>query len=149
MRIILGIVVMTLYSQIAFSQLKHPTDKQELKNVCAKFMDSFRLEKFQAAFDLLKPYSVIEDYKLDTIANTTKEQMKTLSTSYGKIISYEEVSEKEIKNDLTQLNYLLKFQQSFLRFSFILYNNGSGWTVTNLKYNEEIDDLLSSPAKKP
>ena len=57
---------MALYSQIAFSQLKHPTDKQEMKNVCANFMDSFRLGKFQAA----------------------------LSTSYGKIISYDEVNRR-------------------------------------------------------
>jgi hypothetical protein len=112
-------------------------------------MDSFRNEQFQAAFDILKPYSVIEDYKLDTIANTTKEQMKSLSTSYGKIISYDELSERAIKKDLIQLNYLLKFQQAYLRFSFILYNNGSGWTITNFKYNEEIDDLFNPPAKQP
>lgn len=146
---IIGVLLLVLNSQFSFGQVKHPINKQEIIGICAKFMETFRNEKFQDAFDMIKPYSVIEDYKLDTMANTTKASMKSISTSYGKIISYEDISERDVKNSLIQLNYLLKFEQYFLKVTFILYNNGSGWTITNFKYNDEIDDLLSFSAKKP
>jgi hypothetical protein len=146
---IFGLALLLLYSQFSMGQVKHPTNKQEIIGVCAKFMESFKNEKFEAAFDLLKPYSVIENYQLDTIANTAKKQIKGLSNSYGKIISYEALPEKNIKNSLVQLNYLLKFERDFLRLSFVLYYNGSSWTITNFKYNSEIDDLFSVSAKQP
>jgi len=141
-RTIAVIVVFALNSQFVAAQVKHPTNKMEIIGVCTKFMGIFKNEKFSEAFDLLKPYSVIEDYKLDTLAKTAKDQMLSLSSSYGKIISYEELSEKDIKVSLIQLVYLLKFERDFLKFTFILYNNGTGWTVTDFKYNNEVDDLF-------
>jgi len=137
------IAFFALNSQFVAAQVKYPTNKIEMIGVCTKFMETFKNEKFSEAFDLLKPYSVIEDYKLDTLAKTAKDQMASLSSSYGKIISYEELSEKDIKGSLVQIIYLLKFQQAFLKFTFILYNNDSGWTITNFKYNDEIDDLFT------
>ena len=146
---LLGVALLTLCSQFSMGQIKHPPNKQEIIGVCAKFMESFKNEKFQEAFDLLKPYSVIEDYKLDTIANSTKVQIQELNSTYGKVISYEALPEKNIKTSLVQLNYLLKFERDFLRFSFVLYYNGTSWTVTNFKFNSEIDDLFSVSPKQP
>ncbi len=146
---IFGVALLTLCSQFSMCQVKHPTNKQEIIGVCATFMESFKNEKFQEAFNLLKPYSVIENYQLDTIANTAKGQVQALNSSYGKIISYEALPEKNIKTSLVQLNYLLKFEHDYLRFSFVLYNNGTGWTITNFKYNSEIDDLFTISPKQP
>jgi hypothetical protein len=40
------------------------------------------------------------------------------------------------------MHYLLKFEQSYLKFRFALYNNGENWTITGLKCEEDADDLL-------
>jgi len=131
-----------LLSQLAFSQIKHPRLKQEIITVCNQFMGTFQKGKFSEAFDLLKPYTVIEDYKLDTLANTAANQVKNLSSTYGKMLSFELVQEKTVKSTLSHLYYLLKFQQSYLKFRFELYNNGETWTITGFKYNDDPDDVF-------
>jgi hypothetical protein len=132
----------SFFAQLAFCQIKHPKTKQEITGVCNQFMDAFKKSRFTEAFDLLKPYCVIEDYKLDTLANTSAQQIKDLSPSYGKMLSYELVQEKTAKSTLSRLYYVLKFEKAFLKVRFTLYNNGENWTITGFKYDEEADDLF-------
>ena len=136
------ILLLSVLSQVAVCQVSHPKSKQELIAVCDKFMDAFKRGNCTEAYDLIKPYTVIEDYKLDTLAAKSTKQMMGLTSSYGKVISYEQVSEKPVKLVLTRVMYLLKFEKSFVRFRFILYNNESWWTITKFEYNEGIDDLF-------
>jgi hypothetical protein len=131
-------------SKLSFSQINHPQNKQELIAVCNKFMDTFKSEQYEQAFNLIKPYSVIENYKLDTMASTVTRQMAMLSDSYGKLVGYEQTAVKEIKLCLIKVVYIVKFEKSFLELHFILYNSGTGtgWTITSFKYDEETGDLF-------
>ena len=126
----------------SFGQVKHPKTKQEIIAVCNKFMDTFQKGKYSEAFDLMKPYTVIEDYKLDTLTNTAKAQMISVNNSYGKTIGFELVSEKAASLSLLKVTYILKFEQSVLKFRFVLYNNELGWTIIKFKYDADIDDLF-------
>ena len=137
------LLLLSLLCLSSFCQVNHPKTKQELISVCDKFMDKFKSGKIDEAFEYIKPFSVIEDYKLDTLAKNTKETMIGLSGSYGKMISVEQISEKLVKTFLSRLTYVLKFEKFYLKFRFILYNSGAGWTITSFKYADDIDDLFS------
>src|SRR5450755_4209997 len=100
MRKLLVIAMLFLTVKSSLAQRVHPTNKQELIAVCVKFMDAFKSKRFADAFEIIKPYSAIESYKLDTMANTVKKQWETIGSVYGKTLSYEELSEKEVKNSL-------------------------------------------------
>src|SRR6266436_5424335 len=102
-------LLIVLASKVSFSQQNHPQNKQELIAVCTKFMDAFKSGKYDDAFQNLKSYTAIEDYKIDTLLKTVKGQMTNISSVYGKTLSYEEVSEKDVKNSLVKLVYLVKF----------------------------------------
>ena len=147
MRKLVVFVLLILSVKLSLGQRIHPQNKQEIITVCEKFLDAFKNGKYADAYEFLKPYSVVEEYKLDTLANTSREQMNSLSNSFGKTLSFEQISEKSIKNSLIKLVYLLKFEKNYLKLRFILYNNGSGWTITNFTYNEEVDDLFDSVTK--
>jgi hypothetical protein len=136
------LLMLVILCQSAFSQINRPKNKQELIAVCDKFMDTFKSQKYNEAFDIVKPYTVIEDYKLDTLAKKSEHQMISLSGAYGKVISFEQITEKPVKNSLSKLIYILKFEKYFLKFRFILYNNGAGWTIISLKYDDEVDELF-------
>ena len=133
---------LVLSFEFSFGQVKHPKTKQEIIAVCNKFMDTFQKGRYSEAFDLMKPYTVIEDYKLDTLAKTAKAQMISVNKVYGKTLGFELVSEKVASPSLLRVAYILKFEQSVLKFRFILYNNEIGWTIIKFKYDEEIDDLF-------
>jgi hypothetical protein len=135
-------LVLLTAAQYSFAQVRRPQNKQDIIAVCDRFMEIFKNGKYQQAFDSLKLYSVLEDYKLDTLANTSSQQLNGLSSSFGKTLGYEKIAEKDARNCLIKLVYLLKFEKYFVKVVFVLYNNGSGWTITNFKYDEEIDDLF-------
>ena len=131
------------------AQVNHPANKSEIMVVCGKFMEMLKNEKYSEAFDLLKPFSIIYNAQLDTLAKTTSDQMKSAITAYGKVDSFELVSSKDIKGIVIQLVYLLQFQRSPLKFIFYLYNNGSGWTIIHIKYNEDYEGLFSDASQEP
>jgi hypothetical protein len=135
----------------SFSQLAKPQSKQELIAACDKFMDMFKDAQFRQAFNFIKHYSVIEDSKLDTLGMTVAHQMGAIRNGYGRIVGYERVSAREIKNSVVKLVYIIKLEKTFLQCRFILYSPGgaTGWTINNFKYNEEMDELNFEEPKRP
>jgi hypothetical protein len=123
-------------------QKNHPQTKQELISYCGTFMTAFKLEQYTDAFESLKLFSAIESTKLDTLEYLVKQQMAYIVPHYGKMLSFEELSEKDVKASFVKLTYLAKWQKYYLKVFFVLYNNGSYWTVSNFKYTEDIDDLF-------
>lgn len=118
-------------------------DKERLNSVCDKFMQTFREGNLPGAMEILKQNSIIGNSAIDTLQETIKEQLKNIFPSYGKMLSYEFISERKIKNFITRRFYILKFDKYYLKFDFTLYNNGKRWTITGFKYNEEILELLN------
>jgi hypothetical protein len=141
-KLIVALLLLPISS--TFAQTKHPKTKEEIVAVCNKFMDAFKAGDYGLAFGTIKPYTVIEPYKLDTITGRVRTQMATAIRTYGKVNSYEEVAEKQIKGSVLRLVYLLKFDKFFLKVVFILYNNGSGWSITSFDYSENVDELFIS-----
>jgi hypothetical protein len=118
-------------------------DKERLNSVCDKFMQTFREGNLPGAMETLKQNSIIGNSAIDTLQETIKEQLNNIFPSYGKMLSYEFISERKIKNFITRRFYILKFDKYYLKFDFTLYNNGKRWTITGFKYNEEILELLN------
>jgi hypothetical protein len=136
------LLILALSAEISLAQVNHPKEKQEILAVCVKFMDAFKSERFVDAFGIIKPYSGVESSTLDTMASNVKKQWATVKGRYGKMLSYELVSEKDVKNSLIRVVYLLKLEKFFLKLVFTLYNNGDGWAVTGFDYTEKTDDLF-------
>jgi hypothetical protein len=139
----LCLLILVLCATVSFGQVNHPPSKQVMINTCAQFMELFKNGKYDDGFNMLKPYTVIEDYKMDTLAYTARKQMTALSGTFGKAISYELATQSEIPNSLVKLIYLLKYERSFLEVRFVLYNNGTGWTINHFKYDEKTDELFA------
>jgi len=125
-----------------FGQENHLATKPEMMAACNKFMAAFRNKKYKEALQGLKPYSSIEPYKLDTLAVTASQQMSEFIKENGEMLSYEIVSEKDVKDSFIKLTYLAKFKRWYIRFVFILYNNGGGWAITKFDYDQKIDELF-------
>jgi hypothetical protein len=105
-------------------------------------MAAFGNKKYTEAFQGLKPHSFIESYKMDTLAVTASRQMSDFTKENGDMLSFEIVSEKDVKNSFIKLTYLGKFKRWYIRFVFVLYNNGGGWAITKFDYDQKIDELF-------
>lgn len=118
-------------------------DKERIDQVCDRFMQSFAAGKIQDALQMLKQNSVIYPATIDTLQVTINNQVKTLFTAYGKVLSSEFIAERKIKNFVAKRFYILKFEKYYLKFDFTLYDSGKGWTITNFTYNEDLIEVLN------
>ena len=74
---------------------------------------------------------------IDDLDKTVNEQMNNIQVNYKKIVGYELIEEKDLKNVLARRRYILKFELYFLTFDFYLYNNGTTWTISGFYYMDE------------
>jgi hypothetical protein len=63
MRKLAAILILFSFAKSSFAQRVRPQSKQEIIAVCNKFMQAFKSGKYFEAYDSLKAYTVIEDYK--------------------------------------------------------------------------------------
>jgi predicted Zn-dependent protease len=137
-------VAFLLLTLTCFGQKGQVVDKgkQRLDKVCDTFMKLFTEGKTRDALQLLKQNTVMAPASIDTLQVTIDNQMNNYFPTYGKMLSYEFISERKIKDFIAKRFYILKFDIYYLKFDFTLYKAASGWTVTNFKYDEELSELL-------
>jgi hypothetical protein len=98
--------------------------------------------KYSDAIQLFKQKSVMDATVIDNVDKTLNDQMPDILPYYGKILGYELVEEKFLKNTVTRRRYILQFEFYFLSFDFVLYNNSKGWTVSHFYYKDDTKELF-------
>ena len=119
-----------------------PKSREAINKACENFMVLFKEGKYGDALSILKANSVIEHDAIDGLEITIKQQLREAIPKYGKVLNFEFVKDNSLKMSIVNRYYLLKFERYFLRVTFTLYNNGSGWMITNFDYDDEIGNLL-------
>jgi len=117
-------------------------DKERVDKVCDTFMTLFTQRKIHDAMQLLKENTVMEPASIDKLQGTVDNQMENYFPAFGKMLSYEFIIERKIKDFIAKRFYMLKFEKYYLKFGFTLYKVSTGWTITNFKYDEDIIELL-------
>jgi hypothetical protein len=118
------------------------TTKEDLNLFCDKVMQAFTERKFSEGIQMFRKRSVLDTVTIKSIDRTMVEQMENLEPYYKKTVGYEFVGETTIKNAVVRRRYLLKFENYFLTVDFVLYNNNSGWTVSNFNYYDNPKELF-------
>ncbi|MBX3239428.1 MAG: hypothetical protein KIT80_19255 [Chitinophagaceae bacterium] len=117
-------------------------DKERLDKVCDTFMKLFSEGKTHDALLLLKQNTLMIPASIDTLQVTIDNQTTHYFPTYGKILSYEFITERKIKDFIAKRFYILKFDKYYLKFDFTLYKASTSWSITNFKYDEELVELL-------
>ena len=105
-------------------------------------MQTFRAGKVSTAVQALHKNSVIDSAAIDNIDKTMNEQWVNILRVYKKIVDYELIEDKPVKSSMARRRYLLRFENYFMIFDFILYNNGSGWAISNFNYKDDPKELF-------
>lgn len=142
MRKLFGVAILCVSFSISYGQAKMYSSRDSINVFCDKVMQTLVDGKYSAAIQMFKQRSVMDVTVIDKIDKTLNDQMPGILPYYGKILSYELLEEKLLKNALARKRYILKFESYFLTFDFVLYNNGTGWTVSNFYYKDETKELF-------
>ncbi|HEU4860999.1 MAG TPA: hypothetical protein VFT15_14230 [Chitinophagaceae bacterium] len=136
-------LLFSCFTLVSSGQTKPDKDKEKINAICDKLMQNFRDGKIPEALQLLKQNSTIDHSAVDSLQETMISQMNAILPSYGRILSYEFIREKKIKDFLAKRFYMLKLEKYFLKFDFTIYKSSTGWTITNFTYNEDLIEVLN------
>jgi len=118
------------------------TTRDSLNSFCDKVMQTIADGKYSQAIQMFTQKSVMDGSVINNIDKTLNDQMPNILPYYGKIMGYDLIEEKSLKNALARRKYILKFEYYFLTFDFVLYNNNTGWTISNFYYKDETKELF-------
>ncbi len=141
MRKLISVIILSTFFLVSYGQSKFTT-KDSLNGFCDKVMQTIVDGKYSEGIQLFRQKSVMDASVIDNVDKTLNEQMPGILPYYGKMLGYELIEEKVLKNALARRKYILKFEFYFLTFDFILYNNNTGWTVSNFYYKDETKELF-------
>lgn len=141
MKKIIAVVILSLACFVSSGQSRYTTS-DSLNVFCDKVMQTISDGKYSAAIQLFNLKSVMDSSVIDNIDNKMNEQMPNILPYYGKIAGYELIEVKTLGKALARRKYILKFEKYFLTFDFVLYNNNTGWTVSNFYYKDETKELF-------
>jgi len=127
---------------LSHGQPKVFTSRDSINAYCDKVMQTFEKAKYSDAIQLFRQRSVMDTLTINNIDKTMNEQMEALKPYYKQVVGFEFLEEKPIKNTVVRRRYLLKFENYFLTVDFFLYNNGTGWTVSNFNYRDDPKELF-------
>lgn len=139
---LISTIILGLTFFVSSGQSKMFTTRDSINTFCDKVMQTLVDGKYSIAIQMFRQRSVMDATVIDKVDKTLNDQMPGILPYYGKILSYELVEEKFLKNTLSRKRYILKFENYFLSFDFVLYSNGTGWTVSNFYYKDETKDLF-------
>jgi hypothetical protein len=100
------------------------------------------------AFDAIKPYWPLDPSTISGLATTTAEQLPMLEDSYGKLMGYEFVGSETLGTSGHLENFIIKYEQSALRFYIVFYNGGTGWIVNSLSWDDSWDLLFKTKIQR-
>lgn len=141
MRKLISVIILSIFFSVSYGQSKYTT-RDSINMFCDKVMQTLVEGKYSTAVQMLTQKSVLDASVINNVDKTLNDQMPNILPFYGKILSYELVEEKALKNVLVRKRYILKFENYFLSFDFVIYNNGTGWTVSHFYYKDETKELF-------
>jgi hypothetical protein len=135
-------IFLSLIISLSYGQAKHFTTRDSLNMFCDKVMQTLINGKYSDGIQLFRQKSVLDTSTINSIDKNLNEQMANLQPYYKKIVGYEFIEDRPIKNSVVLRRYLLKFENYFLTVDFVLYNNTTGWTVSNFNYYDNPKELF-------
>ena len=127
---------------LSYGQSKQYVSRDSLNNYCDKMMQTFQEGKFSKAVQMLQKNCVIDSLAINNMDKTLNDQMVDILGAYKRIVAYELLEDKQLKNSLARRRYLMKFENYFLIFDIVLYNNGQGWRISNFNYKDDPKELF-------
>ena len=117
-------------------------DNTYIISVCDSIMKGFVDGNYPKALQILKRNSLIENYKIDTLAVTVPQVMSDIIPSYGKVVSYKFVLQQESGDVIKKRYYILMLEKYLLKFDFTWYKASKGWAIINFNFDENLTDVL-------
>ena len=119
--------------------LASPADIVKLTDSVMKDLVS---NNYKSAVEKMKPISILGDQNFEKIQSSLESQVPQMQTAYGKSLSFQILGQDKVSTALLRVRYLDLREKFALRWTFVFYNNGAGWTLISFSFDDGIFKLF-------
>lgn len=123
-----------------YSQVSTLKDTEAAKVVSKDVVQLFKENKINDSFKILKKYWPIPENEIDNLESQTIQSMNLISQRYGNAEGIVKSGEQNIKDTGFRETYLIKFENTAIRFVFTYYKNNKGWILNAFKWDSDFDE---------
>ena len=118
-------------------------NQTDLQKYCESVMDYFQHEKIHDAFILLREqYPFPADF--DSVELQTVQQWTVIKNRFGKVLDYKLIKMETIQDaGLVKYLYIMRYENSSLRFLFLFYKPDSKWILNSFDFDDKIKELFT------
>jgi len=114
----------------------------ECKLLCDSFMQLLSKEKYEEAFDIVKPYWPLPESEMSMLQMQTVTQLNTIAPRFGKITGYKFISEENVDDFVLKFVYAQKHQKHIVIWTLVFYKPEDTWIVNAVLFNDNIYQLF-------
>ncbi len=136
--------IMSMIIIISFSLLyaKELSTIEETKKQCKVSVEKIKYGNIKKAFDELKPYWPIPIAEIDNVAYQTKSQLDRMEKRFGNAVGTDFVETKKAGNSFVKHTYLIKYENTSIRFICIYYKPKKKWKINSIFWDDKIKLLF-------
>ena len=139
-RTFLAIAIMVFSHRLAIADTLK--SEAELRTFANSVMAEVGSGDLDAAFALMKRYSVIPPTEFDVVTLNTKAQRDQLGGRFGAAVGYEFISESKVGQSLVRLTYIEKTERHALPWMFFFYRSPEGWVLNSFIWHDQFPNLF-------
>lgn len=143
MKIHFTLVLVLLITPLSSTLAETLNNLDEMKIFTQIFVDKVASGEVDDAIAYFGPYSIIKDSDLNVLKIQIKTQLAKLETNLGICIGSDYIGTEQLGSSFTKIIQLQKFNIYAIRWMLVFYNNGSGWKVVNISFDDKIMDLFA------
>jgi hypothetical protein len=120
------------------------TGKDDLQAYVERFLSRVVNGDIEAAFRVVRngPRAIPTE-EIDALRSDTERQIEQVRDRYGSIRSFRYLDRQVIDDLLTQYTYLTPMDRHVLRWRFVFFNDGQGWMLTLLEWDDRPEQLFN------
>lgn len=115
-------------------------------DITNKFFEIFENDALQAIDYAFATNPYLENEKL--AIETLKTKFEIAMNPSGSYLGFEKITEKDIVNRYKVCSFLLLYEKTPIRFTFIMYRAKNKWCVNQLFYDSNLEIELQTSAKQ-
>jgi len=116
--------------------------EKDLKRICKLFLDDIIVEKYEGAFEIIKPYFPVPAQMFKDIMEKSSQQLPTVKNKLGNSLGYGLVKEQKVGGLFIRYIYVQKFELSILRWQFTFYKPDKEWIISGLTFDDKQDSVF-------
>jgi hypothetical protein len=117
-------------------------DEEAVIALTNRMMEQFTKRQFGKGMDVMLPYSVMGEGSFTELMDQLETDLEVIDSSYGLCVGSEIVTIERVGKSLVKIIQMEKHVNYAILWHLVFYNNGEGWRLVNILYNDKLLDLF-------